>query len=179
MARRPDEWTPKEIDFLRWNYGKLGAVECSRQLGRSVQSLRVKAWKLGFKGKDPGIRWTPQMEKMVRDFYPTMFSKDLAKWIGVSHRSLIRKARELGVAKVEGFLEKRRADINRRTGAKSANATSFRKGNQIGKEFRFEKGHQMTAEEKEKHHASMKRYWERRKKLESLGLEWRTTAVKR
>lgn len=175
--RRPDEWTPKEIDFLRWNYGKIGAVECSRQLGRSVSSTRTKAWNLGFKGIEPGIKWTAQMEKMVKDFYPTMFSKDLAKWIGVSHRTLIRKARELGVEKVDGFLEKRRDDISRRSGAKSANATSFKKGNQVGKGSRFKKGHKMTAEEKAKQSETLKKYWVRRKKMESLGLEWRKNKI--
>lgn len=128
---------------------------------------------MGFKGKPLGIQWTPQMEKMVRDFYPIMFSKPLAKWIGVSHRSLIRKARELGVEKQPGFLDKKRDEISRMAGCKGGNSGSFKKGSLAGKETRFKPGHQLSPEAKQKQSESMKKYWARRKKMESLGLDWR------
>ncbi len=58
-----------------------------------------------------GIEWTPGMLATLKDKFPVTFNKVLAEELGVSLRTLVRKARELGVEKEEGFLEKRRSEI--------------------------------------------------------------------
>lgn len=155
---KPREWSQKELDFLRWNYGKLGAPECAERLGRPLQGVRVKAWNMGLKGKDQHFEWTEQRLKLIVDFYPTMFSKALAKWIGCGHRTLVRKARELGLEKVPDFHERKRDEIRRMSGSHGPNRTTIKKGSGIGAEYRFKKGHQLSPESKQKQIDSLKRY---------------------
>ena len=57
------------------------------------------------------IEWTPDMEQIIIDEFPVTYNKVLAQKLGVSWRSLVRKAREMGINKEEGFLDKRRDEI--------------------------------------------------------------------
>ena len=59
------------------------------------------------------IDWTIDMIDILKDNFSTSYNKVIAKHIGVSVRSLIRKARELGLEKEEGFLEYRRDEITK------------------------------------------------------------------
>lgn len=53
------------------------------------------------------------MVSILRAKYPVTYNKVLAKELGVGWRTLIRKARELGIEKEEGFLDKRRDEITK------------------------------------------------------------------
>ena len=86
------EWTQRDLDILRRDFPVLPCREIADKLGRTLQAVYVKANKLGLKKEHEGILWTPRMLKMLKDFFPVMFNKPLAAWIGVSERSLIRKA---------------------------------------------------------------------------------------
>ena len=50
------------------------------------------------------------IQQVIREF-PYRFNKELASELGVSWRSLIRKARELGIEKESRFLDKNRQTI--------------------------------------------------------------------
>ena len=104
------------------------------------------------------------MLKLLADYFPTMFNKPLARWIGVSERTLIRKARELGLNKADGFLETRRADIQElaadalRRGYRSGRIQGgFPKGVHSNPAGEFKKGHVESAETKAKRSASLRR----------------------
>ncbi len=55
--------------------------------------------------------WTPEMIRSLTELFPVTYNKVLARELGVSWRTLIRKARELGLEKEHGFLENRRTEI--------------------------------------------------------------------
>lgn len=59
----------------------------------------------------PKIIWTDKMLYMLRKEFPFQYNKVLAKKLSISWRSLVRKARELGVDKEPDFLDKRRDEI--------------------------------------------------------------------
>lgn len=117
---------------LRNEYGSHTIEEVARMLGRSYQATAVKANKMGLKKDHYGIIWTDEQLKLLRTFFPTMFNRALAKWIGVSMRTMIRKARELGLEKKPGFLDERRRDISRLAGEAIRRSdhknTRFKKG---------------------------------------------------
>ena len=104
------------------------------------------------KGKK--ITWTPEMEDKVRREFPHRISIDICKEMGVSLRSIIRKARELGIDKEPGFLETNRKEIQSRAtkGLKSTSKTGgrFRKGEHAGLEYEFKPGHKEDPETKER-----------------------------
>ena len=57
------------------------------------------------------ITWTDAMLAELTILFPITFNKELARKMGISPRSLIRKARELCLEKEPGFLESRRSEI--------------------------------------------------------------------
>ncbi len=89
------------------------------------------------------IFWTEAMiEKLTKEF-PFRITIDICNEIGISLRSAIRKARELGLVKENGFLEKNRQEISRRaTLALPPQPTKGLKGWSVpgGENYRFKKG---------------------------------------
>lgn len=169
--KKPNSWTPLEIGILEDMFptGKLSDI--AKRLNRSEQAILVKAYKLGLKrDRDTyTIVWTPNKLKILTDFFPIMFNKPLAKWLGVSQRTLNRKAKELGLEKQEGFLEKRKKDIQQLASEalkKVECKTRFKKGERFYPEGEFKKGHQESPETKEKRIASLKESWRRRKEAQ-------------
>jgi hypothetical protein len=105
------------------------------------------AERYGWKGlemkKALSVDWDSRMLRIIKTKFPNTFNKQVADECGVSVRTLIRKARELGLEKEEGFLDKNRAAISQM--AKEALP-------KVGKEtiefiikagipYRFQKGH--------------------------------------
>lgn len=75
------------------------------------------------------INWTPEMIRRLKFEFKYAYNKSLAIDLGVSPRSLIRKARELGLEKEDGFLEKRKEHIHKMARAKrQPNPTKGLKG---------------------------------------------------
>lgn len=152
-----------------WNHHTI--EELAKMLGRTYRATAAMGNKLGLKKDHYGIVWTAEQLKLLKDYFPTMFNKPLARWIGVSLRTLIRKARELGLEKKPGFLQERRRDIQRlaadairRSGNK---ATRFKKGVHNNPAGEFKPGHRLSPEAKAKQVESLKRAWEaRRAKVE-------------
>ena len=85
-------------------------------------------------------------------------------------RTLLRKARELGLEKQEGFLQKRQKDINQLISESHKNneklkATQIKKGEHRGRQTEFKKGQKMSPEMIAKRTATLKEN-KRRKKLQ-------------
>lgn len=124
------------------------------------------------------IEWTPQMIKLVQDHYPTMFNKALALWVGVSIRSLERKAKELGVEKVKDFNTYKADGISRiiSDGVKKAYAegrktTQFQKGVRNNPNGEFKSGHRFEGEIEEKRLGRIRATHRRKKMLKLYGLK--------
>lgn len=58
------------------------------------------------------IQWTDEMIKRLELEFPYRFTRDLAMDLGISKRTIVRKARELGIEKEPNFLEKNRELIS-------------------------------------------------------------------
>lgn len=90
----------------------------------------------------PKIIWTDEMLQKLTNEFATKFNKELAAELNVGWRTLVRKARDLGLEKESDFLEKNRELItsmavannkNKYTGCKgwsvpNSEATRFKKG---------------------------------------------------
>ena len=110
----PRPWTHRDLEYLRTEFPRRPTAEVAAYLGRSYQATAVMANKLGLKKLRYGITWTPSMLTMIKALFPITFDSSLALCLRVSKRSLIRKARELGLEKEPGFVEKRREEIRAR-----------------------------------------------------------------
>lgn len=110
-------FTDREKDFIRrfssirsgnWMAKKLGVSYCVVYRFMDREGLK----KLGAR-KALSIQWTDEMITILKKEFPVTFNRDLAARLNMGMRSLIRKARELGIEKEPGFLEKRRAIISK------------------------------------------------------------------
>lgn len=91
-----------------------------------------------------GIEWTDEMINIITSKFATSFNRDLADELGVSVRTVIRKARELRLYKEPGFLDKNRKKITKMAKeARGTNSTKGQKGWSVpgGEKYRFKPGH--------------------------------------
>lgn len=117
------------------------------------------------------------MLSFLRAYYPTVFNDALAKWLGVSERSLQRKARELGLSKVENFNRVRSEDISlriseslKKTYANNGHRRVFKPGVRNNPEGEFKPGHRYDEETEERRKDKIRRTFSRRKLLKRYGL---------
>lgn len=83
------------------------------------------------------------MLQQVRERFPVEFTRVVADSLGVSHRTVVRKARELGIEKEPDFLITRKDEILELADAacrKAHNPSRWKKGSQAGKATQFRKG---------------------------------------
>jgi len=107
------------------------------------------------------IFWNKDMLDYLRRHYATTLNEELAGCLGVSQRTMIRKARELGLEKDPAWLaavwEERRQlahIVSKRTGKPG----SFKKGIRHNPDGEFKKGHVESDETKAKRIMSVKRW---------------------
>lgn len=62
-------------------------------------TLNDKGQYINYQGRKKSIHWTGNMLSDLKRHYPTTKNKELAELLGVSERTLVRKARELGIGK--------------------------------------------------------------------------------
>ena len=118
------------------------------------------------------------MLSFLRAYYPTVFNRPLAAWLGVSLRTLNRKAAELGLSKIENFNQVRNADIQElasdalkrayRAGRRSSN---FKKGVRNNPGGEFKPGHEESPEVRERRIEAIRRTFRKRKLLSIYGLK--------
>lgn len=165
---RERDWTWKELDFLRTNYSKMTNAELARKLGRTYGAVISRAYLLGLKKKNGNklIEWTPEKLKTLTDFFPIMFNDALAKWLGVSIRTLTRKARELGLKKRDDFYQLKRdvwVERQREALKKVECATRFKKGHHASPATEFKKGQKLSPEMIAKRSEGLKKAWKKKK----------------
>lgn len=108
------------------------------------------------------IHWNRDMLDYLKQHYATTLNKELAGCLGVSVRTMIRKARELGLEKDAGWLrgvyeERRRMAMS--AWKRKGNPGGFKKGVRNSPATEFKKGHTESEETKAKRIASLKRWY--------------------
>lgn len=96
----------------------------------------------GAQGKK--INWTPDMLNVLTSRFPREFNKDIANSLGVSWRSVVRKAREMGLEKTEDFHKLTGKERGRRAKkSRTHNPAQMGPGFVIpnSEKHRFKKGH--------------------------------------
>lgn len=95
-------------------------------------------------GQRTFIYWTPQMIDWLKRYFPTNINQEIAEELGVSPRTMLRKARELGLKKDQEWLYKIREERRLMAAAKSkrlGHPGCFKPGCRVGEKYWFKKGH--------------------------------------
>ena len=123
------------------------------------------------------INWTQEKLSILRSYYPTMFNKALARWLGCSVRTLIRKANEMGLRKVDNFNRVRAYDISlilseavKRSYAEGRKTTQFLKGVRNNPDGEFRPGFKFSGAIEEARVDKIRQTFRRKKLLKNYGL---------
>lgn len=119
------------------------------------------------------IVWDDAMLRYIQANFSTMANADLAKRLHVGARTVVRKARELGLVKDETFsvaigLGRRISRGQRKSTNKNWRRTQFKKGEHRHLENEFKPGHQLTPEQSAKKSATSKLTWHKYHTPESI-----------
>lgn len=116
------------------------------------------------RGYSKRIYWSRQMLDDLRTMYPTTFNYELAHILGVSSRTMIRKARELGLEKDREWLTgvyRENVRVACCLNKVHGNKGQFKKGVRSSPDTEFKSGtHKpLTDEQEAKRRESLKRSW--------------------
>lgn len=110
------------------------------------------------------IFWNRMMLDYLRRSFATTLNQELANWLGVSVRTMLRKARELGLEKDAAWLKKVYKDrlkmalmVNRAKGYPGR----IKKGEHIGLEYEYKPGRVAPPEERKLAAEKSKTFWRR------------------
>lgn len=109
---------------------------------KKVQYSPKKGRLMEIDGRARRIYWSGDMLSLLRREFPTTINEELAGMLGISARSVTRKAAELGLKKNQDWLTKlwsERMFWARIKSKQLGYPGCFKPGNQIGKEHRFKK----------------------------------------
>lgn len=110
-------------------------------------------------GRSRSVFWSKQMEDELRRIFPRSFNAELCEYFGLSQRTILRKARQMGLQKDPEWQHQnclhsaRMAHIAARAKGYPGH---FKKGHPAN-EFSFKKGHKESEEVKQKRVATLRR----------------------
>lgn len=113
-------------------------------------------------GYSTRIFWNKDMLDFIKANFATMLNEELADCLGVSMRTMIRKARELGLQKDPEWLGKvwnERRIMAHVSSKRKGFPGGFVKGVRNSPDTEFKAGHQLTDEQRRKQSESMKRWY--------------------
>lgn len=109
------------------------------------------------------IFWNASMVEMLRRHFPTTTNEEMAAMLGVSVRTVIRKARQLGIYKDAGWL-RAMSQTNQRIAhaalKRAGYPGTFRKGEHANPGGEYKPGRAIPDAEREKHAVAMRRRWQ-------------------
>ena len=141
-------WSPEEENELRELYGTMTAVALAVRFGTTYRAIYQKCNKMGLKKDQPNkIHLTREQELWMRTHYPHISTEICALILGISHSSVTRQARRLGLNKTEQFMKECQAHTSKRAHESHLkNGTYPAKGYyspnlQKGEAYQFKPGH--------------------------------------
>lgn len=107
-------WTTADDRIMRAEYPTKSTREIAKLLNRSVSSIYGRANDLGLSKEKCANHtdWTPELIEKLKAEFPVRMTPELVREWGISLRTIIRKARELGINKADNFHELNQTKIN-------------------------------------------------------------------
>lgn len=140
-------WTEEMVAVLRNGYGKIHIGRLSETLGMSRSAIQQKAFKLGLKGTDPNRVCLDQNQTYwLKRNFPHVSNSVCAMILGCSIRTVVRRARELGLSKTALYMAESQALASRKAmESHTRNGTYPPKGFAVPRreEFYFKKKHDL------------------------------------
>lgn len=92
-------WTNEECELLRTHYGKMPTKQIAELVGKSSNSVSLKAHKLGIAFNYVNkVEANPDSLRWLKRNYPHMANEICATYLGLSLRTVVRLARKYDLA---------------------------------------------------------------------------------
>jgi hypothetical protein len=107
------------------------------------------------------IFWNRQMLDDLKRMFPTTLNDELAGCLGVSPRTLVRKARELGLEKDPEWLRsvwEERRQLAHAESRRKGHPGRFQKGRHYNPDGEFRPGHRLTDEQRQRQADGIRRW---------------------
>ncbi|MCR5578701.1 MAG: hypothetical protein K6F74_05750 [Prevotella sp.] len=114
------------------------------------------------KGYSTRIFWSASMLDYLRRHFATTLNEELAGCLGVSQRTMIRKARELGLTKDEAWLHQvweERRQLAHAVSKQKGHPGGFVKGVRVSPDTEFRKGHRSSSDIEAKRREGLRRWY--------------------
>lgn len=92
-SRKRRSWTPEEVSFLKENW-ELPLEDLSTRLGRSIDSIEQKGYKLGLYRR----KWTQEDDDYLQDKWGSISIPGIAKHLGRSEAAIMCRVQRLGLS---------------------------------------------------------------------------------
>ena len=99
------EWSKEETQKLEKLFGSIPTEQLVKQFGKSAQSLRCKANRLGLKGYIQYAPWSAEEIEQLKNMFPTTSTEELAKLFNRTVNSVRQKAFRLKLKKSKKYLK--------------------------------------------------------------------------
>lgn len=102
-------WSEDQLDYLKENYGdnNIHITEISQSIGKSADTIRARASKMGLKRGRVSI-WTVEEKETIKKFYPYMKTLEFREKFmpDKSEIQIVSCAQRLGISKDKDFFKK-------------------------------------------------------------------------
>lgn len=123
------KWTEEETRLLRQHYPSKSQKEVAALLGRSHKAIASRAKLLGVRRiRQNYQKWTVAEDRVLRKLYPHRSTKEIGEKLGRRFYVVYQRAGKLGLKKTAAYMA-------------SPAACRLRRGDQVGRAYRFPKGH--------------------------------------
>lgn len=149
------QWTKEADEKLRLLYKTtppLTRVEIATKLGTTAQAVAVRASRLKIKKGQPNAKpLTDEQKRWLRLNFPHMATEICALMLGISNRTCVRRARELGLQKTPQFMKEAQAHTAKKAKESHLKNGTYRPKGYIipgSEKYRFKPGHASTRKQK-------------------------------
>lgn len=101
-------WTDEHIKYLNVHFGVLSDEQIGSYLGRTAESIKQKALRLGLRDE---LAWNEADTEYLKEHFATTLNKDLAKHFGKSVGCIEQKGRNTGLSKHPDHVDKTRKKL--------------------------------------------------------------------
>ena len=101
-------WTDEHVGFVKKNFGIITDEQIAQSLGRSAESIKQKALRLGLRDE---LAWNEIDTEYLKEHFATTLNKDLAKHFGKSVGCIEQKGRNTGLSKHPDHVDKVRKEL--------------------------------------------------------------------
>jgi len=105
-TKKPHYWLANELELLKKLYPTESTRSIANKLGRSLNGVKKKAYKAGFRKRGRPTPWSRQEDMLLKKLHPDNTASEIASQIGRSVAAITNRAHRLELKKCRAWSKK-------------------------------------------------------------------------